>query len=52
MQAAAIMPRSPTLTMSSTPNVGLIWAVIYSNAAGSAVFLGRTRTATGQSAGG
>ena len=51
MRALVIMPRSPTMTIFLSPNVSLTTPAISVNAAGSAVFPSKTRTATGRPCG-
>ena len=48
MRALVIMPRSPTMTIFFSPNLSCTTPAISVNAAGSAVFPSKTRTATGR----
>ena len=51
MRAVVIMPRSPTMTIFRSPNSPWTTSTISVNAAGSAVFPSKTRTATGRPSG-
>jgi hypothetical protein len=48
MRAEVIMPRSPAMTIRSSPNVFFTTPAISVKAAGPAVFPSSTRTATGR----
>jgi hypothetical protein len=51
MRAEVIMPQSPTITIRRSPKVSLTTVTISVDAAGSAAFPSRTRTATGRPSG-
>ena len=51
MRAVVIMPRSPTITISRSPNLVRTTSTACTNAVGSAVLPGNTRTATGRPSG-
>ncbi len=51
MRAEVIMPRSPTMTICSSPNFSRTTFTMPVNAPGSPVLPENTRTATGRSAG-
>ena len=50
-RALVIMPRSPAMTICSSPNLSRTTSVISVNAPGSPVLPGKTRTAAGRPAG-